>query len=300
MERLELKKSALEKNRPLSISVLNKLRDDLSIEWTYNSNSIEGNSLTLIETKVVLEDGITIGGKSLKEHFEVINHQRAIEYLEELVSKNISIRSIDILSLHGLVMKHIDDDFAGRIRNGMVRISGANFTPPGPTECTYLLDELIDFVNNNPLNLDMVTLAAIFHHRLVWIHPFFDGNGRTGRLALNLLLMKYGYPPAIILRNDRKKYYDALNLANRGDYTKILLLVVQALERSLNIYLNTLPGEYDSYVPLTDIANDPEVPYGMEYISLLARRGTIDAHKEGKNWMSTKKAVLKHYQGKKL
>jgi Fic family protein len=185
----------------------------------------------------------------------------------------------------------IEEDFAGRIRNGGVRISGANFVPPNANKVSDLLDELIDFVNTNPLQLNDIELATIFHHKFVWIHPFFDGNGRTVRLAMNLLLMRKGFPPAIILSNDRKKYYEALNQANNGNYQKLMLLMCQAQERTLNIYLSSLPDNDYDFQEISNIVNEPNSPYSQEYISLLARQGKIDAHKEGRNWYTTKKAI---------
>ena len=245
----------------------------------------------------MLQEGITVAGKSLREHFEAYNHDKAIDYLYNLVNANYTLRSIDILNLHGLVMRSVEDDFAGRIRDGGVRIVGANFTPPNPLKVASLLDELLLFINENPMGLNEILLSTIFHHRLVWIHPFFDGNGRTVRLAMNLLLLKTGFPPAIILKNDRKKYYDALKQANKGSYQKLCLMMIQALERSLNIYLNALPGN-DDYELIANIVQEDDMPYGQEYISLLARRGKIDAYKEGRNWLTTKKAVKHYFEGK--
>ena len=290
-ERLYQKKRDLQASRPLPNIALNKIRESLSIEWTYNSNSIEGNTLSLRETQMVLHEGITIKGKSLREHFETHNHDKAIDYLYRIADTDYALRSIDILSLHGLVLRSIEEDFAGRIRNGGVRISGANFVPPNANKVSDLLDELIDFVNTNPLELNDVELATVFHHKLVWIHPFFDGNGRTVRLAMNLLLMRCGFPPAIILKNDRKKYYEALNQANNGNYQKLMLLMCQALERSLNIYLNAMPDSTNDFQKISDIVNEPNTPYGQEYVSLLARTGKIDAYKEGRNWYTTKEAI---------
>ncbi len=298
-DRLYQKKNELSRLRPLATSVLQKIKEDLALEWTYNSNSIEGNTLSLNETKLILQEGVTVKGKSLREHFEAFNHDKAIDYLSTLVNNQYILRSIDILNLHGLVMKSIEDDFAGRIRNGGVRIVGANFTPPNAQKVSGLLDELIDFVNSNPLHLNNIVLATIFHHRFVWIHPFFDGNGRTVRLAMNLILMKQGFPPAIILKNDRKKYYDALNQANKGSYQKLSLLMAQALERSLNIYRNALPNNEEDYDLISNIVQEPEASYGHEYVSLLARKGKIDAYKEGRNWLTTKSAVDNYIKRKK-
>jgi Fic family protein len=291
-ERLYDKLAVLNQNRPLPYSAISKIKESLSIEWTYNSNSIEGNTLSLRETQMVLQDGITVKGKSLREHFEAKNHEHAINYLYQIINDDYILRSIDILSLHGLVLRTIEDDYAGRIRNAGVRITGANFVPPNANKVSDLLDELIQFINENPLQLNDIELATIFHHKLVWIHPFFDGNGRTVRLAMNLLLIRKGFPPAIILKNDRKKYYDALNQANNGNYQKLTLLMCQALERSVNIYLTSIPSDDDEdYQSITSIVNEPNTPYSQEYVSLLARQGKIDAYKEGRNWVTTKKAI---------
>lgn len=300
IDRLYEKKAEIDRSRPLPESVLYKIKEQLSLEWTYNSNSIEGNTLNLRETKLILEEGIAIGGKSLKEHFEVINHEKAIDYLYGLVNTDYTLRAIDILNLHGYVLKNIEDEYAGRLRNSGVRIVGANFTPPNAKKVPDLFDELISFVNDNPLNVNDLVLATLFHHKLVWIHPFFDGNGRTVRLAMNLLLLRKGFPPAIILKTDRKKYYEALNQANKGSYQKLCLLMLQATERSLNMYINALPGNgYDDYEPISSIVEEPGFRYGQEYVSLLARQGKIDAYKDGRNWLTTKTAVEEYVANRK-
>lgn len=290
-ERLEAKLSQLKKHRPLPSMALNKIKEALTIEWTYNSNSIEGNTLSLRETHMVLQEGITIKGKSLREHFEAKNHERAIHLLYKMVESRDVLSVQDILSLHSLIMNAVEEEFAGRLRNGGVRISGANFVPPNAIKVSSLLDELLMFVKENPLGLNVIELSTVFHHRFVWIHPFFDGNGRTVRLAMNLLLMKAGFPPAIILTNDRIKYYSALNDANNGRYEKLMLLMSQALERTLNIYLNAFPGNTLEYTEISNLVEEENLPYGQEYISLLARTGKIDAYKEGRNWLTTKEAV---------
>ena len=257
-ERLYTKKQDLQASRPLPNIALNKIRESLSIEWTYNSNSIEGNTLSLRETQMVLQEGITIKGKSLREHFETHNHDKAIDYLYRIVSDDYVLRSIDILSIHSLVLRSIEEDFAGRIRNGGVRISGANFVPPNANKVSDLLDELIDFVNTNPLELNDIELAAIFHHKLVWIHPFFDGNGRTVRLCMNLLLMRCGFPPAIILKNDRKKYYDAFKEFDEKGATAIMEeIVAKALTNSYHKRLAYLEGK--KIVTLVDYAKKNKI-----------------------------------------
>ncbi|WP_229719375.1 Fic family protein [Winogradskyella schleiferi] len=195
-------------------------------------------------------------------------------------------------------MRSIEDEYAGRLRHAGVRISGANFVPPNARKVSEYFDSLITYINTNPQGLNPIELATVFHHKFVWIHPFFDGNGRTIRLVMNLLLMRSGFPPAIILTNDRAKYYSALSQANSGNYAKLMLLMSQAAERTLNSYLSAIPGADKEYQVISDIVKEPEVPYGQEYISLLARQGKIDAHKEGRNWFTTKEAVLEYIEGK--
>lgn len=298
IKRLEEKKGRLSSRRPLPGIALSRIKEGLFVEWTYNSNSIEGNTMSLNETRFVLEEGMTVKGKSLREHFEVTNHHAAIDFLEGLVSRDYILKEKDILDIHAIVLHYIEREFSGRIRNGSVRIIGANFIPPNALKVPELLAELIHFVNDNPASLSDVLLATVFHHRFVWIHPFFDGNGRTVRLVMNLILMRSGYPPAIILRNDRKKYYDALNLANNGSYAKLFLLMLQAVERSLDIYLSAYP-DAEEYLPISQYVAEDATPYGQEYLSLLARRGKIDAYKEGKEWYTTRSAIKDYISGRK-
>ncbi|MEZ4752992.1 MAG: Fic family protein [Bdellovibrionota bacterium] len=290
IKRIESKKKLLDSKRPLPKVILNRLKIELSLEWTYNSNAIEGNTLSLQETRLVLEEGLTIKGKKLREHFEAKNHEKAIHYIEKLVKPKYKLSEKDIFEVHRLVLENIEDEFCGRYRNGQVRILGANFVPPNHLKIKNQICELISSVNTNPSNLSFLELISRFHHKFVWIHPFFDGNGRTARLLMNLLFMKYGYPPAIILKNDRKKYYKALNEANNDEYESLILLIAQSLERSLDLYLSSIGViKEDEYVPLSKLAN--KFPYSQEYLSLLARQGKIDAYKDSRNWLSTEKAI---------
>lgn len=297
--RMDSKKNKLTGARPLPKAALQKINEALNIEWTYNSNSIEGNTLTLNETKLVIENGMTIKGKSLREHFEAVNHQEAIEYIYTLSQKKTPLKERDILDTHLLVLDKIEKEFSGRYRNAGVRIGGANFIPPNALKVNDLMQELIQWYNKESEHLHPIVRAAVFHHRFVWIHPFFDGNGRTARLLMNLLLMKEKFPPAIILKNDRKKYYDALNKANQGDYTKLILLVFQAAERTMNIYLSSMDNTSDEYLSITDIVEEPDITYSQEYVSLLARQGKIDAYKEGRVWYSTKNAIQQYIKNRK-
>jgi len=298
-ERIFNKKEKLQNSRPLSVLALNKIKEAINVEWTYNSNSIEGNSLTLRETQMILQEGVTVKGKPLREHFEAHNHDKAIDYLYNIINGNFMLQASDILKLHSFVLRSIEDDYAGRLRYAGVRINGANFIPPPAHKISGLFDELIEFANQNPLQLNDLEMATVFHHKFVWIHPFFDGNGRTVRLAMNLYLMRKGYPPAIILKDDRKKYYDALNQANNGNYKKLTLLIAQAMERTLNIYLSAISDADNNYESIQNLVSEEKVPYGQEYISLLARRGKIDAYKEAGVWYTSETAIKNYIQNRK-
>ena len=299
IHRIETKKAQLDEVRPIPSYLLNKLKEQIHIEWSYNSNAIEGNTLTLSETRIVLEQGMTVKGKSFKEHLEISNHHDAIEYVSQLAAKNESLSNYTIRSIHELVLLKIDKEFAGTYRTGSVRITGAKFQPPEANEIQALMTELLDFIENNPKQLSTLLLSVLLHHRFVWIHPFFDGNGRTGRLLLNLFLLKNGFPPAVILKADRQKYYTALRKADAGDYNKLALLLFQSIERTFDLYLSAISSEFGYYKPIDDIVKEESVPYGQEYISLLARKGKINAYKDNGVWFTTKEAVSEYVVGRK-
>lgn len=238
---IDEKKKVLDSKRPLSSNTLKSLRENFLLNWTYNSNAIEGNTLTLSETKVVLEDGITIGGKTLKEHLEVINHKEAILYVEDLVRKRELLTEWQIKNIHRLILKSIDEDYAGIYRKEKVIISGAGHVPPEPIVLSQEMEKLLDRYNNKIKNLHPVERAAKLHTDFVKIHPFIDGNGRTARLLLNLELMKSGYPLVIIQNEDRAKYYSSLDKAcTIGDYDDFICMVDEALNRSLDLYLKLI------------------------------------------------------------
>lgn len=299
LARLDAKQQQLAALRPFPVIAVAKLREALAMEWTYNSNAIEGNTLTLSETRAVIEDGITIGGKSLREHLEAINHHEAIELVTAMAVPGVQLTERMVLDLHALVLHKIEKEWAGRYRTMGVRISGASFVPPDPLKVPELMQELLGWLYQPAPALHPLLLAAAFHHRFVWIHPFADGNGRTVRLAGNLLLMAQGYPPAIILKQDRRKYYNALNEADAGNMYPLCLLLLQACERSIDIYLSNLLGNASAYKPISNLVEEAALPYGEEYIGLLARRGKIDAYKEGKIWYTTQEAIESYRQGRK-
>lgn len=229
----------LNSKRPFSKETLKSLRNSINLEWTYNSNGIEGNTLTLRETQIVLE-GITVGGKTLREHLEAINHEKAIEYIEDLVKEKNPVTEWNIKNIHQLVLKEIDDKNAGKYRSENVAIMGATHTPPDHLIVPELMEKLI--LNYQKWNkYHPIIKAAIIHGELVKIHPFIDGNGRTSRLVMNLSLMNSGYLPVIIKKENRLEYYNALDKAHTtGDYTDFVKLVTNLEIEMINKYLNLL------------------------------------------------------------
>lgn len=296
-KRIDEKLTLLKSLRPLPVSAVQKLREQFEIEMTYNSNAIEGNSLTLKETYLVINEGLTIKGKPLKDHLEAKNHQEALEYLYDLVEsdkKNTFSENL-IKSLNQIVQQNLDKEWAGRYRNSAVIISGAEHRPPKALEVPKMMRGLIDWVGNNKKKMHPVELASILHHKLVYIHPFFDGNGRTSRLAMNIILMQAGFPLVIVMKNDRKRYYQSLALADKGDYTSFINFIARAVERTLDIYLKILmPSKKgnEKFVSLAELSKNSK--FTKKYLNLLARSGKLEAHKEGRNWLSSEEA-LKRY-----
>ena len=208
------------------------------IELTYNSNALEGNTLTKRETALVVEEGLTIGGKSLKDHLEAINHAYALDYIKELATKKRSeITLTDILNIHRLILKGIDDAHAGAVRKIQVKISGSDVTLPDPLKVPELMQDFMQWLQTT--HEDPRIVAALAHFKLVAIHPFVDGNGRVARLLMNLLLMQSGYPPAIIEKEKKKEYIDAIVAAEKhADFEKLYMFIFQPVGKSFDIYIN--------------------------------------------------------------
>ncbi len=232
-------KKKLDSKRPIPKETLRSLEESINLEWTYNSNGIEGNTLTLRETQVVLE-GITVGGKSIKEHLEAINHEKAILYLNELVKEDNPITEWNIKGIHQLVLKDIDDENAGRYRRENVTIKGATHTPPDYLKVPELMEKLVlNYENWNDFH--PIIQATLIHGELVKIHPFVDGNGRTSRLLMNLDLMNHGFNPVIIKKEDRLEYYETLDKAHtNSDYTDFIKLITKLEIEILKKYLELL------------------------------------------------------------
>jgi Fic family protein len=295
LTRIESKKTLLDGLRPLPAAAVAQLRDQILVEWIYNSNAIEGSTITLQETRLILETGLTVGGKSLREHFEVINHRDAIDYVENLVASAEPITPFIVRQIHKLVLSRIDDENAGRYRETQVRIAGAAFTPPESWLVPNLMTEWGEWLLAEETHNFPVELAALAHHKLVAIHPFIDGNGRTARLVMNLILMRAGYPPTVIQRINRRQYYRVLDQADAGKPAALVNFVGRAVERSLNLYLEACtpviaaPSPEAEWIPLREAAEG--TPYSQEYLSLLARTGRIEAVKRGRVWYTTPAAV---------
>lgn len=245
MSTLDELRRRLDALRPLPADSLRSLREALDLEWTYHSNAIEGNTLTLKETKVVLE-GITVGGKSVREHLEAINHAQAIALLEEAVQRGEPVSGRLARELNALVLKGIDDRRAGVWRRENVLIAGAAHRPPDFLKVPEMMDEVFaEFGAREESSTALVAVgnAAWLHSAFVRVHPFVDGNGRTGRLLMNLALMRAGWPPAVIRKEDRLRYYEVLDAHHTtGDFDGIRALVEERVEASLRLYLEVLSG----------------------------------------------------------
>jgi len=300
-KRIDDKLTQLNSFRPLPTSAVKKLKEQFEVEMTYNSNAIEGNSLTLKETYLVINEGLTIKGKPLKDHLEAKSHKEALDYLYSLVEKgkNNTVSERFIRSLNQILMQDIDREWAGKYRNSGVIIGGADHKPPEALEIPRLMQNLIAWVGDNNKKIHPVELASILHHKLVFIHPFFDGNGRTSRLTMNIILMHSGFPLVVILKNDRKRYYSTLSQADKGDYIPFVNFIARAVERTLDIYLKILtPDKKDKveFVLLSKLAK--KTNFTEKYLNLLVRSGKLEAHKDGRNWLSSEEALKRYLESR--
>lgn len=234
------KKKLLESYKPLPNSVLKNLEEWYRVELTYTSNAIEGNTLTRQETALIVEKGITVEGKSIVEHQEAINHADAFTFVQRLAEqkKRSGITLQDVLKIHKMILKNIIDADAGKIRNTAVRISGSTTILPNPFKVPGLMTDFIHWLQTTTDN--PVQVAADAHYKLVSIHPFVDGNGRTARLLMNFILIQAGFPPAIIKKEERNRYLTALETGQTKDNLNAYYeLIFDAVDRSLDIYLET-------------------------------------------------------------
>lgn len=220
-----------------------RIAQALELEYTFESNRIEGNTLTLRETDLVINEGLTISGKSMREHLEAINHQEAIGYIKHLMEKNTTINEQEVLSIHNLILRGINPKDAGRYRRVQVMIKGSSFMPPQPFLVTKEMEDFFIWFETNKNALHPIVLAAELHERLVTIHPFIDGNGRTSRLVMNLILLQNGYIIANIKGDydSRMQYYNALETAQtKNNKEDFLLFIAQTEKESLERYLEII------------------------------------------------------------
>ena len=229
------KQIALLKKTFKNLQAVVALHQWLETELAYTSNHIEGNTLTRRETALVIEEGITTGGKPLKDYLEAKNHADAFRYILDVLSKKKSVTQDDILKIHAVVLKGIDDAFAGRYRNIRVRIKGSSVVLPNPMKVPDLMAEFERYLQTQK---DVITRAIMGHFKFVSIHPFVDGNGRMGRLLMNLILLQNGLWPIIIRPRDRKKYISSIEKGQlTQDTTTYEEFMYKALERSLDTYV---------------------------------------------------------------
>jgi Fic family protein len=290
--RLRRKKKLLDEYRPLETFTVQRLHQDLRLLATYHSNAIEGNTLSLHETQMVLEYGITIDGHPLREYLEAANHAEAFDALPQLVQRPITRETVQ--ELHRLVMDKIDPR-AGELRTVQVYIRGAPFTPPPARDVPLFLTQWVQWLSSdNALRYDPVTRAAIAHHDFEALHPFTDGNGRVGRLLLNLMLMQDGYTPALVLREWRPRYIQALQQAHAGDYTPLVNLIGLAVEQALDLYLEACVESTAHLLPMSELARLFNTT--VDYLGHLARAGKFEAKKRGQHWYASQEAVQQYFQ----
>lgn len=225
--------------KPLNRTQVFKMEEYFRLNYTYESNRIEGNTLTLQETHLIVNEGLTIGGKSMREHLEVVNHAEAIEYISDISKNKIEFSERVLKQIHYLVLKGIDKKNAGVYRTSGVMISGSAYTPPESFLLNELMEEVFVFYKEMRKVLHPVVLAAEMHERIVRIHPFIDGNGRTTRLIMNLILMQNGFPIANIKGDldNRLKYYQTLEKAPTDKRESFIAFISENVAQALKDYI---------------------------------------------------------------
>jgi Fic family protein len=246
LNEIDTLKGKLQTVRPLPVEALNKIKAAFEMEYTYESNRIEGNTLTLQETALVVSEGIAIGSKSIKEHLEAINHAEAIDFIKDIAKSDIEITEYTIKEIHAIILHSINKEYAGTYRNVPVMIVGSRHTPPAP----YLIHPqmerfILQYRQMETDGVHPVIIAAYLHDELVKIHPFIDGNGRTSRLLMNLYLISKGYTITTLKGDNEAKqaYFTALEQSHAaGNHEVFYLLVANTVKNSLEKYLQIVAG----------------------------------------------------------
>lgn len=305
LQLLTTKKQKLDTFRPLPKELVQNLDEWFAIELTYTSNAIEGNTLTRAETALVVEKGLTVQGKTLKEHLEATNHVEALDYVKTLIAKKRQdITEQDILDINRLILNKIESEGAGRYRTQHARLTHTDVVLPNPVKIPNLMKEFIDWLGSN--NQDhIIKIGADAHCKLVSIHPFPDGNGRTSRLLMNLILMQEGYPPVIIRKEDRLAYINSLEKAQKGgSLDDFYNLIFEAVDRSLDIYLEALeperasieqPSKEQRFYTTEEVARLLRVD--PESVRRYVRSGKLRAVKLGGKFIRIDRADLEKFIG---
>jgi len=299
LKQLQSKKEKIDIHKSLTSELLKNLEEWFRIELTYTSNAIEGNTLTKQETALIVEKGITVEGKSLTEHQEAINHAQAFDYIKTLVvKKREELSQGDVLDIHRIILNKTDDVNKGKYRTVVVRLKGSETILPNALKVPMLMEEFITQLQTDLSNPIKVAMDA--HFKLVSIHPFIDGNGRTARLLMNLLLMQTGYPPAIIRKEDRSAYINSLEKGQtKGNLEDYYSLILKAIDRSLDVYLEAIEPEKESmkeniseqrFYTTGEVAKLLQVD--PESVRRYVRRGDLRAVKLGGKFIRIDKADL--------
>jgi Fic family protein len=292
--RIAEKKAALDLQRPLPAPIVAKLYEDLRVRLTYHSNAIEGNTLDLSETQLVIAHGMTIGGHTVREHLEALHHAEAYTLLLDLARADAPIDEAAIGKLHALVMRDLVDT-PGQYRTGAVFISGSEYRPPHHREVPQLMRDLVSWMTTEGPAYAPIVRAALTHEMFLAIHPYMDGNGRTARLLLNLQLMQDGYPVALLLASWRPRYIRALEQAHHGQYNPLVNLIGRAVEAGLDMFLEACAAVPEALQrPIRDIAS--VCAMDADYLGWLLRAGRIAGQKRRGRWYTSEAAVRRYQQ----
>ena len=298
LQLLKTKKQLLDKYKPFSKEIELNLHEWFRVELTYTSNAIEGNTLTRQETALVVDEGLTVEGKSLTEHQEAINHSLALDYVYTLANQKQKLSLNEILEIHNIILNKIDDSNKGRLRTVSVRLKGSETILPNPLKVPELMNDFVLWLQNEDQG-NPIKFAIDAHFKFVTINPFVDGNGRVGRLLMNLLLIRAGFPPAIIRKEDRNEYVKSLEKGQtKQEMDSYFTLMINAVDRSLDIYLEALNPKEENvneiqekrFLTTDEVAKLLQVD--PESVRRYVRRGDLKAVKLGGKFIRIEKEDL--------
>ena len=247
---------------------LKRMKQESYYRHVHHTTAIEGNTFTLAQTRAVVENRMAIAGKSIMEHNEIIGLDAALSYVNNTLVQRIGAITVDdILEIHKRVLGYVDPVEAGRFRTTQVYVG--EFVPPEASEIDRLMNEFIEWLNSDlAFELHPIELAALAHYKLVTIHPFFDGNGRTSRLLMNLILMQVGFPPVIIPKEQKHRYYHALEMANKGDVRPFIRFIARCTERTVDEFLISSSEKFNFAIPDLTHRFDDDIEYDGRTIIL--------------------------------